>query len=115
AAVQYRNQFAEVLLDEYQDTNMVQEAIVVLLSQASPGNRFMVGDVKQSIYRFRLAEPGLFLHKYKMYQRKTESQGQTEGQVEGLTAAVGQRIDLAKNFRSRQEVVDGVNFLFKQL
>ncbi len=101
AAVQYRQQFEEVLLDEYQDTNMVQEAIVDLLSKEAPGNRFMVGDVKQSIYRFRLAEPGLFLHKYKIYQNNP--------------GRLGQRIDLARNFRSRQEVVDGVNFLFKQL
>lgn len=99
AADEYRNQFAEVLLDEYQDTNMVQEAIVELISKRSPGNRFMVGDVKQSIYRFRLAEPGLFLHKYSAYQDRT----------------AGHRIDLARNFRSRSEVVDGVNYLFKQL
>lgn len=99
AAEEYRKQFAEVLLDEYQDTNMVQEAIVELISKRSPGNRFMVGDVKQSIYRFRLAEPGLFLQKYSAYRDR----------------AAGHRIDLARNFRSRSEVVDGVNFLFKQL
>lgn len=99
AAEQLRSQFAEVLLDEYQDTNMVQEAIVELISSADPGNRFMVGDVKQSIYRFRLAEPGLFLHKYGAFKDR----------------AAGHRIDLARNFRSRAEVVDGVNYLFKQL
>ncbi|MFD1952621.1 UvrD-helicase domain-containing protein [Paenibacillus thailandensis] len=56
AALEYRRQFDEILLDEYQDTNMVQEAIVSLIARPAPGNRFMVGDVKQSIYRFRLAE-----------------------------------------------------------
>ncbi|GIQ66919.1 hypothetical protein PACILC2_54870 [Paenibacillus cisolokensis] len=61
AALEYRRQFEEVLLDEYQDTNTVQEAIVELISREGAGNRFMVGDVKQSIYRFRLAEPNLFL------------------------------------------------------
>lgn len=101
AALAYREQFAEVLLDEYQDTNRVQEAIVALISRDAPGNRFMVGDVKQSIYRFRLAEPGLFLGKYRTYG----SDG-TGG---------GRRIDLASNFRSRREVVDGVNYLFRQL
>lgn len=101
AAIGYREQFVEVLLDEYQDTNMVQEAIIALISRDQPGNRFMVGDVKQSIYRFRLAEPGLFLGKYREY--RTEEGGP------------GRRIDLARNFRSRKEVVDGVNFLFRQL
>ncbi|WP_127579814.1 helicase-exonuclease AddAB subunit AddA [Paenibacillus koleovorans] len=101
AADEYRQQFAEVLLDEYQDTNMVQEAIVELMAARGPGNRFMVGDVKQSIYRFRLAEPGLFLNKYEAYRHGGGEEGQ--------------RIDLARNFRSRREVVDGVNFLFKQL
>lgn len=101
AALDYRQQFAEVLLDEYQDTNRVQEAIVELISNLEPGNRFMVGDVKQSIYRFRLAEPGLFLEKYKSYAADGTGQGH--------------RIDLARNFRSRREVVDAVNFLFKQI
>ena len=68
AALEYQRQFDEILLDEYQDTNMVQEAIVSLIARPGKGNRFMVGDVKQSIYRFRLAEPNLFLRKYKAYQ-----------------------------------------------
>jgi ATP-dependent helicase/nuclease subunit A len=101
AALDYRRQFVEILLDEYQDTNRVQEAIVELISNNKPGNRFMVGDVKQSIYRFRLAEPGLFLEKYKAY---TSTGG-----------GDGRRIDLARNFRSRVEVVDAVNYIFKQL
>ncbi|GIP20543.1 helicase-exonuclease AddAB subunit AddA [Paenibacillus sp. J22TS3] len=101
AALEYQAQYEEVLLDEYQDTNTVQEDIVRLISRSAPGNRFMVGDVKQSIYRFRLAEPGLFLDKYKTYG--------SDFTGEGL------RIDLARNFRSRKHVVDAVNLLFRQL
>lgn len=101
AALEYREQFVEVLLDEYQDTNRVQEAIVELISRESPGNRFMVGDVKQSIYRFRLAEPSLFQEKYKSFT--------PDG------ADPGRRIDLARNFRSRRQVVDGTNYIFRQL
>lgn len=107
AAMAYKKQFAEVLLDEYQDTNRVQEAIVELISTSKPGNRFMVGDVKQSIYRFRLAEPGLFLEKYKAYRSNKDND---------LDPAMsGGRIDLARNFRSRIQVVDAVNFIFKQM
>jgi ATP-dependent helicase/nuclease subunit A len=103
AALEYRRQFGEVLVDEYQDTNAVQETIIRLVTKdgEAEGNLFMVGDVKQSIYRFRLAEPGLFLGKYKAYT--------TDGQTQG------KRIDLAKNFRSRREVIDGTNFIFKQI
>ncbi len=104
AALAYREQFVEVMLDEYQDTNLVQETIVGLISRPLPGNRFMVGDVKQSIYRFRLAEPGLFLAKYKEYRP-----GETEA------SAPGERIDLARNFRSRRQVVDAVNVLFRRM
>ncbi|WP_442603698.1 helicase-exonuclease AddAB subunit AddA [Paenibacillus sp. KN14-4R] len=101
AALEYRTQFVEVLIDEYQDTNRVQEAILDLISNSSPGNRFMVGDVKQSIYKFRLAEPGLFLDKYKSFSAGARQDGV--------------KIDLARNFRSRLEVVDAVNFVFRQL
>jgi ATP-dependent helicase/nuclease subunit A len=103
AAKAYRKQFKEVLVDEYQDTNMVQETILKLVTKDSEydGNLFMVGDVKQSIYRFRLAEPNLFLNKY---QRFT-----ADGDQSGL------RIDLSQNFRSRLEVLEGTNFLFKQI
>ena len=102
-ALEYRQQFEEVLVDEYQDTNMVQESILQLVTKEDEkiGNMFMVGDVKQSIYRFRLAEPFLFLSKYKRFNTQT---GET-----------GLRIDLSKNFRSRSEVLDGTNFLFKQI
>ncbi|WP_020615647.1 helicase-exonuclease AddAB subunit AddA [Paenibacillus daejeonensis] len=101
AALEYRRQFDEILLDEYQDTNRVQEAIVQLIAREEPGNRFMVGDVKQSIYRFRLAEPGLFLAKYKAYAAPSQP--------------MGLRIDLARNFRSRAQVVDGVNDVFRAI
>jgi ATP-dependent helicase/nuclease subunit A len=112
-ARQLRQQFAEVLVDEYQDINLVQETILRMVSRdreaGVPSNRFMVGDVKQSIYRFRLAEPRLFLEKYQTYE-KTPA-----GNVDGSAAADGVRIDLAANFRSRREVVDAVNFLFRQI
>ncbi|OKP89970.1 UvrD-helicase domain-containing protein [Paenibacillus sp. P32E] len=125
AAMEYRDQFDEVLLDEYQDTNSVQEEIVRLISRESPGNRFMVGDMKQSIYRFRLAEPGLFLDKYRSFGSITgnKSDGVTgtgedargdeipdPGKTEG-----GSVIDLARNFRSRLEVVNAVNMIFRQI
>ncbi|MBC1953264.1 helicase-exonuclease AddAB subunit AddA [Listeria welshimeri] len=102
-AKNYQKQFKEVLIDEYQDTNMVQETILLLVtnSEESKGNLFMVGDVKQSIYRFRLAEPTLFMTKYQEYQQN--------GEGEGI------RIDLSQNFRSRKEVLDATNFIFHQL
>ncbi|RIX54118.1 helicase-exonuclease AddAB subunit AddA [Paenibacillus nanensis] len=109
AALDYQQLFDEILLDEYQDTNMVQEAIVSLIERSGTGNRFMVGDVKQSIYRFRLAEPNLFLAKYKAYRTADERAG---GEP---TSSAGQRIDLARNFRSRREVVDGVNGVFRAI
>lgn len=116
AAVGLREQFVEVYVDEYQDTNAVQEAILMLVSRGEmqddagrPGNRFMVGDVKQSIYRFRLAEPGLFQKKYMTYTPLAAAAAGSGGNPEGI------RIDLARNFRSRQEVVDAVNFLFRQM
>lgn len=113
AALQYREQFVEVYVDEYQDTNAVQEAVLQLVSRGeggTPGNRFMVGDVKQSIYRFRLAEPGLFLQKYKTYT-PVRALSETSSRP---AASSGKRIDLARNFRSRREVVDAVNFIFRQ-
>lgn len=131
AALDYRRQFEEVLLDEYQDTNRVQETIVALVAQPGSGNRFLVGDVKQSIYRFRLAEPGLFLAKYKAYRTSPGKSGNSGSARENLREdgreaaqaaeradrreAAGLRIDLARNFRSRTPVVDGVNYLFRQI
>ncbi|MDE7171800.1 MAG: UvrD-helicase domain-containing protein, partial [Oscillospiraceae bacterium] len=95
-------QFREIMVDEYQDTNAVQNAIFGALS--SGDNLFMVGDVKQSIYRFRLAEPGIFLDKYEHFPPAEE-------------AAPGQsrKILLSDNFRSRPEVLDGVNFIFRNV
>ncbi|WP_217585963.1 helicase-exonuclease AddAB subunit AddA [Lentibacillus saliphilus] len=100
-AKQLQHQFSEVLVDEYQDTNLVQETILQLVSdQSGPGNMFMVGDVKQSIYRFRHAEPSLFLEKYKRFAGAEEP---------------SERIDLAKNFRSRPQVLLGTNYIFRQI
>lgn len=96
-ALHYQQEFKEVMVDEYQDTNFVQEAILTMLSGNS--RLFMVGDVKQSIYRFRLAEPGLFLEKYKKFQKDGE----------------GTKIDLSKNFRSREEVIRSSNFIFNHI
>ena len=92
-------QFAEIMVDEYQDTNAVQNAIFKALSAGD--NLFMVGDVKQSIYRFRLAEPGIFLSKLDSF-------------VPADRAAPGQgrKVLLTHNFRSRPEVLSGVNFVF---
>ncbi|MEN3003945.1 helicase-exonuclease AddAB subunit AddA [Dehalobacterium formicoaceticum] len=103
AAHGYRERFAEILVDEYQDSNLVQEAIIGMISRGDLGepNVFMVGDVKQSIYRFRQAKPELFLEKYHHYSPK-------EGDPYRC-------IQLYKNFRSRWEVVQGVNFIFKQI
>lgn len=103
AAEFYKRRFKEVLVDEYQDVNMVQETIVSLVSadNEQSGNLFMVGDVKQSIYRFRLAEPGLFLGKYNRFS------------ADGLGS--GLKIGLSRNFRSRSEVLDGTNYVFEQV
>ncbi len=101
AALEYQNYFSEIMVDEYQDINQVQEAILGLIASPEPyGNRFMVGDVKQSIYRFRLADPDLFLQKQRRYS------GDHSG---------GRCIHLNKNFRSRKEILAGVNFLFSRI
>ncbi len=102
-AEKLRNRYEEVLIDEYQDINPVQEAILALVSRQDTErpNMFMVGDVKQSIYGFRMAEPRLFLAKYHTY-----------GQQPGVR---GKKIILAENFRSRQEIIQGVNFIFRQI
>ncbi|MCM1065787.1 MAG: UvrD-helicase domain-containing protein [Eubacterium sp.] len=101
-ALEYRQHFAEILTDEYQDSNLVQEYLLKAVSGEEEGqfNRFMVGDVKQSIYKFRLARPELFLEKYDTYASE-------EGDC--------RRIDLAKNFRSRTQVVDTVNSVFSRI
>jgi ATP-dependent helicase/nuclease subunit A len=101
--------FSEVLVDEYQDINSVQERILQMVSRNEElPNLFMVGDVKQSIYRFRMADPSLFLTKYdSLVHWKPNLTG--EDQPSRLV------IDLNRNFRSRIEIVKGVNFLFRQI
>lgn len=101
-ALAYRSRFHEILIDEYQDSNMVQEYLLSCISGEAEGryNRFMVGDVKQSIYKFRLARPELFLEKQEAY---------------GGAEKNAQRIDLHQNFRSRREVIDSVNAVFARI
>ncbi len=101
-ALAYRAAYHEILIDEYQDSNLVQEYLLSSISGEAEGryNRFMVGDVKQSIYKFRLARPELFLEKYDEYGKGGEQ---------------ALRIDLHQNFRSRVEVLDSVNALFYRL
>ena len=102
-AEEYRNKYEEIMIDEYQDSNLIQETLLTQISRVNRGkyNVFMVGDVKQSIYRFRLSRPELFMEKYETY---------------GIEAdGPKRRIDLHKNFRSRREVLDAVNYLFYQI
>ncbi|KMT23344.1 helicase-exonuclease AddAB subunit AddA [Clostridium cylindrosporum] len=107
AAHEYRDRFTEILVDEYQDSNYVQEYILSTISRENPGNRFMVGDVKQSIYRFRQAKPEIFLDKYNRYLECTGEE--CEGSLSG------KKILLYKNFRSRDEVLSGVNYIFERI
>ncbi|MDD3225096.1 MAG: helicase-exonuclease AddAB subunit AddA [Clostridium sp.] len=102
-ALEIRESYEEVLIDEYQDSNMVQEYILSVVSRknTSEPNMFMVGDVKQSIYRFRQADPSLFMSKYDSYSKE-------EGTKD-------RKILLFKNFRSRKNVIDGVNYIFKSI
>lgn len=102
AALELRRNFEEIMIDEYQDSNYVQEQILKMISREEEGapNIFMVGDVKQSIYRFRLARPELFMEKYDTYSAKDSDR---------------QKIDLHKNFRSRAEVLDFTNDIFSQI
>ncbi|MCI2058378.1 MAG: helicase-exonuclease AddAB subunit AddA [Oscillibacter sp.] len=95
--------YAEVLVDEYQDTNEVQNAIFRAVSR-NGRNLFTVGDVKQSIYRFRLADPTIFLQKYAAFRPAAQAE---EGEE--------RKILLTKNFRSRREILDAVNFLFENI
>ncbi len=99
-ALEYRLKFKEVMIDEYQDSNYLQEAILTAVSGGYGENRFLVGDVKQSIYGFRLARPELFTEKQETFSRGESSQ---------------QRIDLSRNFRSRPEILSFVNDLFARI
>ena len=101
-AKKYQSKFDEIAIDEYQDSNLVQEYILTSISKGN--NIFMVGDVKQSIYKFRQARPDLFLEKYKTYQTKNNKK---DGD--------NLKIQLFKNFRSRKEVLDFSNKIFTSI
>ncbi len=102
AAKELSARYAQIMIDEYQDSNLIQEIILNSVSRGQDiPNVFMVGDVKQSIYRFRQARPELFMEKYHTYPLTDE--------------AAEVRIDLHKNFRSRREVLDGTNYVFRKL
>lgn len=98
-ALELQDTFKEVMVDEYQDTNGVQEAIVNLVSRGD--NRFYVGDVKQSIYGFRMADPQLFMEKYHRFDHDVNG--------------VERRIDLSQNFRSHEAILNVTNFIFSQI
>lgn len=102
-ALDYRERFEEILVDEYQDGNLVQEVIISTISRkdSDSPNVFAVGDVKQSIYRFRQARPELFLEKYNTYSKHAGSRNR--------------KIQLYKNFRSRENIIKAVNFVFSQI
>ena len=101
-AKKYQDKFEEIAIDEYQDSNMVQEYILTSISKGN--NIFMVGDVKQSIYKFRQAMPELFLNKYKTYKLKKE-----KSETDDL------KIQLFKNFRSRKNILDTTNIIFQEI
>ncbi len=99
AATFYKEKFDHIFIDEYQDSNVIQEALIDLIKR--PNNLFMVGDVKQSIYKFRLAEPEIFQRKYKLYDQETE--------------ANSTKIDLNKNFRSKKPIIQFINKIFEKI
>ena len=101
-AKKYKEKFEEFAIDEYQDSNLVQEAILTSISKGN--NIFMVGDVKQSIYKFRQARPELFLQKYDEYKNKEE-----KTQEDNL------KIQLFRNFRSRQNILNITNLVFESI
>ncbi len=101
-AKKYKEKFEEIAIDEYQDSNLVQEAILTSISKGN--NIFMVGDVKQSIYKFRQARPELFLQKYDEYKNKEE-----KTQEDNL------KIQLFRNFRSRQNILNITNLVFETI
>lgn len=105
-ALQLKNSYVEIMVDEYQDSNDLQEAILTAVAEFEGNvcsNMFMVGDVKQSIYRFRMARPKLFQDKYSRFDDDLETEGMEK------------KIELKQNFRSRKEVLDSVNLLFYQI
>ncbi len=102
-ALEYRDYYREVLIDEYQDSNNVQELILKSVTGECTDNsdRFMVGDVKQSIYKFRLARPEIFMEKLRTFDKSEDARDR--------------RIDLHKNFRSRAKVLDITNYIFRRI
>lgn len=106
-AKEVRQRYKEIMIDEYQDSNMIQEMILSSVSGEFDGknNRFMVGDVKQSIYSFRLAMPEIFNKKDNTYIRYENSNSNDKAKL----------IVLDRNFRSRKNILDGINFIFKQI
>lgn len=103
AAFEYKEKYIEILVDEYQDSNLVQETLLGVISRSGSEypNLFMVGDIKQSIYRFRQAKPELFLNKYRTYSMESGNKNR--------------KIKLFKNFRSREEIIHSVNYIFRQI
>lgn len=99
ASSEYRNKFKYIFIDEYQDSNLVQEALIEKIRR--DGNVFMVGDVKQSIYKFRLAEPEIFINKYERFRNGEDPHGM--------------KLDLNRNFRSKEPVIQAVNHLFSRI
>ena len=104
AAGFFRNKFRHIFIDEYQDSNVIQEALIGTICREN--NLFMVGDVKQSIYKFRLAEPEIFQGKYSAYAEEMEQQG---------ADSLSEKIDLNRNFRSKKPVIDFINHIFEQI
>ncbi len=132
AARELADQYDEIMTDEYQDSNYIQEYLLEAVSGREKGiyNRFMVGDIKQAIYGFRMARPELFLEKYHAYETQAGQEAQAghadleTREASGAQAASGgggdsrnfcRRIDLHQNFRSRARVLDSVNFFFRRL
>ena len=103
-ANKYKEKFEEIAIDEYQDSNSVQECILSAISNGH--NMFMVGDVKQSIYRFRQARPELFLEKYNTFKLQEDIVDEND---------VNQKIQLFNNFRSRELVLEFANLVFKNI
>lgn len=99
AAKEYREKFKYIFIDEYQDSNLVQETLINYIKREN--NLFMVGDVKQSIYKFRLAEPEIFINKYELYKKEDNS--------------INKIVDLNQNFRSKKSVINGVNQIFSEI
>lgn len=95
----FRENFEYIFVDEYQDSNIVQETLINRIKREN--NLFLVGDVKQSIYRFRMADPTLFIEKYESYSTNEDTKNQ--------------KVILSKNFRSRYEILEGVNYIFKNI